>query len=145
MAGLETLVAEQFLSTKLKADATLVAALANGTNGIWTDVPDATADYPLVQIVHNASDDLWHLGRYMVWSDHIYIVRGVAQAQSFTPLKTIVRRINAVLESTNGTTSDGTVFGVARMRPFRMAETDGNLHFRYLGAFFRVFSKDTEV
>lgn len=145
MAGLETLVAEQFISAKLKADTTLVAALADGTSGIWVDVPAATAKYPLVQIVHSTSTDLWHLGRYLIWSDNVYIVRGVAQSQSFTTLKTIARRINAVLESTNGSTSDGTVFGVARMRPFRMSETDGNLHFRYLGAFFRVFSKDTEA
>lgn len=145
MAGLETLVAEQFIVTKLKADATLVAALADGANGIWTDVPAVSARYPLVQIVHNSSTDNWHLGRYLLWSDHIYIVRGVAMAQSFAPLRTIVRRLNAVLESTNGSTADGTVFGVARLRPFRMTETDGNKHYRYLGAFFRVFSKDTEV
>jgi hypothetical protein len=145
MAGLETLVAEQFITAKLKADTLLVAALADGTNGIWTDVPATTAKYPLVQIVHNTSTDLWHLGRYLVWSDHLYIVRGVAMAQSFTTLRTIVRRINAALESTDGSTADGTVFGVARLRPFRMSETDGNLHYRYLGAFFRVFSKDTEA
>lgn len=145
MAGLETLVAEQFMSARLKADATLVAALADGANGIWVDVPDATARYPLVQIVHNASDDHWHLGRYLVWTEHFYIVRGVALGQSFTALSVVARRISAVLESAEGTTANGTVFGVARLRPFRMSETDGNTHYRYLGAFFRVFSKDTEV
>lgn len=145
MAGLETLVAEQFISAALKADATLVAALADGTNGIWVDVPAATAAYPLVQIVHNTSEDHWHLGRYLVWTEHFYIVRGVALSQSFTTLKVIAQQISATLESANGTTADGTVFGVARLRPFRMSETDGNKHYRYLGAFFRVFSKDTEV
>lgn len=145
MAGLETLVAEQFMSARLKADATLVAALADGTNGIWVDVPAATAAYPLVQIVHSTSEDHWHLGRYLVWTEHFYIVRGVALSQSFTTLKVIAQQISATLESANGTTADGTVFGVARLRPFRMTETDGNKHYRYLGAFFRVFSKDTEV
>lgn len=143
MAGLETLVAEQFLSTRLRSDAALIATLADGANGVWTDIPDTTARYPLVQIVHYSSDDHWHLGRYLVWSDHVYIVRAVAQGQSFTTLKTAVQRINAVLESANGSATDGTVFGVAKLRPFRMSESDGEKHFRYLGAFFRVFSKET--
>ena len=143
MAGLETLVAEQFIANRLRSDTALTAALASGANGVWTDTPEAAASYPLVQIVHYNSDDHWHLGRYLVWTEHVYIVRGVCQGRSYTPLATIVQRINAVLESAQGAATNGTVFGVAKLRPFRMAETDGDKHYRYLGAFFRVFSKET--
>jgi hypothetical protein len=141
--SIETLVAEQFIVSKLKSDSVLVGALAQGLNGIWTDAADVSAQYPLVQVVFYSGSDLRHLGNEFVWSDLVYIIRGCCQGASFLPLKTIAQRITSNLDGANGTTSDGTVFGCVRQAPFRMSESDGERQFRYLGGTFRIFAKES--
>lgn len=140
---IETIVAEQFIATKLRGDPTLVAALANGTAGIWTDVLPPDAGYPAVQVLHYTGSDLIHMGNVHIWADLVYIVRGVVTGRSFLPLKTIAKRIDAVLSVTSGSTADGEVLGCHRENPFRMVEDDGERSFRYLGGFYRLFVKDT--
>lgn len=139
----EPLIAEQFIVGQLRGDSALVAELADGLNGVWSDAADVSAQYPLVQVVYYTGSDLRHLGNQFVWSDMVYIVRGCCKGASFVPLKTISQRIDAVLDGVQGTTTDGTVFGCVRVAPFRMSESDGERQFRYLGASFRIFAKET--
>lgn len=141
--SIETLVAEQFIASKLKADSVLVAALAQGTEGIWADTAGVNAQYPLVQVLFYTGTDLRLLGNTFIWSDLVYIVRGCCQGASFLPLKTISQRISAALDGAEGNVSDGTVFGAMRIAPFRMSESDGERQFRYLGGMFRVFAKES--
>lgn len=143
MAATETIVAEQFINARLRADAALVSYLADGADGIFADVLPVQARYPAVQIVYYDGADLVHTGNSHIWADLTYIVRGVAEGASFVPLRDIAKRISAVLDNAEGSVSGGTVFGIARTQPFRMAEADGERQFRYLGGFFRIFAKES--
>lgn len=141
--SIETLVAEQFLNARLRADTTLVSLLADGANGIYSDVLPVQAGYPAVQVVYYSGADLTHLGNAHIWSDLYYIVRGVCEGGSFVPLSEIAKRLTAALDNAEGNTSSGTVFGVVRTGPFRMAEADGERQFRHLGGYFRIFAKES--
>lgn len=140
---IETVVAEQFINARLRADAVLVAYLGDGANGIYTDVIPVKATYPAVQIVYYSGADLVHMGNAHIWSDLYYIIRGVCEGGSFLPLKEIAKRITAALDGAEGSASDGTVFGAVKTGPFRMAEADGERQYRHLGGYFRIFAKES--
>jgi hypothetical protein len=140
---IESLVAEQFINARLRADTVLVGYLADGANGIYSDVLPVSAGYPAVQIVYYSGADLTHLGNAHIWTDLYYIVRGVCEGGSFVPLKEIAKRITAALDGAEGSASDGVVFGALKTGPFRMAEADGERQYRHLGGFFRIFAKES--
>lgn len=140
---IESLVAEQFINARLRGDTALVGYLADGANGVYTDILPVQAGYPAVQVVFYSGADLTHLGNAHIWSDLYYIVRGVCEGGSFVPLKEIAKRITAALDGAEGSTSDGAVFGVVKTGPFRMTEADGERQFRHLGGYFRIFAKES--
>ena len=140
---IESLVAEQFINARLRGDTALVGYLADGANGVYTDILPVQAGYPAVQVVFYPGADLTHLGNAHIWSDLYYIVRGVCEGGSFVPLKDIAKRITAALDGAEGSTSDGVVFGAVKTGPFRMAEADGERQFRHLGGYFRIFAKES--
>lgn len=141
--SIESLVAEQFINARLRADTALVALLSDGANGIYTDIIPVKATYPAVQVVYYSGADLMHLGNTHIWSDLYYIVRGVCEGGSFVPLSDIAKRLTAALDNAQGNSTGGTVFGVVRTGPFRMAEADGERQFRHLGGYFRIFAKES--
>lgn len=137
----ETLAAEKWLYTVLAADGALAAVVSTR---IYADrIPqDVASPYPCVVFGHLSAVDLMGVGAYRIWANTLYVVRGIAEAESFLGnAKTIADRIDAVLHATSGATSEGTVWACTRESPFRMAETSaGGRNFVHLGGVYRILA-----
>jgi len=143
--SVETVVADQFILDKLTADATLIALLADGTNGLTSETIPQSTSYPLVIWTLTSAVDDEYFNNERVWTNLIFTVRGAAKQTSFGgDLQTIASRIDAVLHKSEGTTTDGRVYACVRVRPFRMIyKLADNTEIRYLGGVYRIFAQET--
>lgn len=138
---METNAAEQWLSTTLKADATLAGLVS--TRVYNTRRPSTTTPFPCVIFqLQAAGDDLLVLGGVRVWANMLYLVRGIAEQTSYEGnLASIANRIDAVLHAQSGTATAGTVWVAVRERPFQMSEIVDGRTFAHLGGLYRVYAK----
>ena len=143
--SIETVVVDQFIYDRLSADATLLAALADGANSLTAETIPQGADYPLALWTLMSALDDEYVNSDRVWTNVLVTVRGVAKQTSFGgALATIAQRIDADLHKTSGTTTDGRVFACVRVRPFRMVERlEDKTEVRHLGGVYRFFAKET--
>jgi len=134
----ETNAAEQWLSTTLKADATLAGLVS--TRVYNTRRPSATTPFPCVIFqLQAAGDDLMVLGGVRVWANMLYLVRGIAEQTSYEgDLASIANRIDAVLHAKSGTATAGTIWVAVRERPFQMSEIVDGRTFAHLGGLYRI-------
>ena len=138
----ETFTADSWLYAVLSGDATL-AGLATG--GIYAHFNPATSPtFPFVLYQLQAPGmDTRGVGPARVMTQALYLVRGVAQANSFGgSLKSIADRIDVLLQAASGTAAGGLVLSCVREQPFALPETGpGGLQYRHLGGIYRLFVK----
>ena len=134
----ETVLAETWLYATLKANTTLTALIGGSSAPrIYSAVIPQGAALPAVVFQQMSGEDLLTLNAYRVWSDLVYLVKGIAQAGGFVALDVIAAQIDTALHRTSGT-------GVAscyRERPFSYVETDeagSGQQFRHLGGIYRI-------
>lgn len=133
----ETVLAETWLYTTLKANATLTALIGGSTTPrIYSAVVPQGAALPAVVFQQMSGEDLLTLNAYRVWSDLVYLVKGIAQAGGFVALDGIAAQIDVSLHRVSGT-------GVAacyRERPFTYVEpeTADGQQYRHLGGIYRI-------
>ena len=135
---METNAAEQWLSTTLKADATLTGLVS--TRIYNTRRPSATTPFPVVIFqLQAAGDDLLVLGGVRVWAPLLYLVRGIAEQTSYEgTLASIANRIDTLLHAKSGTATAGTVWVAVRERAFQMSEIVDGRTFAHLGGLYRI-------
>lgn len=137
----ETFTADTWLYTVL-SDVTLAGY---ATGGIYAHVnPNTTPTFPFVLFQLQAPGaDVRGVGPARVMAQALYLVRGVAQANSFGgTLKSIADRIDVLLQAASGTVSGGVVVSCVREQPFALPETGpGGLQYRHLGGIYRLFVK----
>jgi len=145
--AIETVVAEQWLYATLSGDATLRGYLTDGVNGVHMDMIRQGGGFPAVLIGNLSGEDLDAIGggATRIWTDMLYVVRGVAAGSSYAgTLASISQRIDALLHYKSGTATDGTVWACRRERPFRMAEVGpGGEQYRHLGSIYRILAVET--
>jgi len=134
----ETNAAEQWLSTTLKADATLTGLVS--TRIYNTRRPSPTTPFPVVIFqLQAAGDDLLVLGGVRVWAPLLYLVRGIAEQTSYEgTLATIANRIDTLLHAQSGTATAGTIWVAVRERAFQMSEIVDGRTFAHLGGLYRI-------
>lgn len=138
--AIETVVAEQYLQAVLAGREDLVDALAEGEDGIWLDSIPREAALPAVLIGFLSGSDYTLVGDRRLYSELVYVVRGVAAGISFADLTTIAAEIDVGLHGGSGVTEDGVVVYVKRLRPFRLAESQPDGEFRHLGGVYRLYA-----
>lgn len=143
----EPVAADQWIYSTLKADATLTNLIGGGASPrIYIDqapqgLPNGVYPYVLFQM-QSAVDLMW-VGPRRVWSNMLYLVRGVHETGQYTgPLLTMSERIDAVLHATpNGTTNAyGVIWSCVSEQPFRLPETVNGRNFRHFGRIFRIYA-----
>jgi len=144
----EPVAADQWIYSTLKADTALTALIGgaanpriyneqapqNGTNG---------PTYPFVIYQMQSAVDLMWVGPRRVWSDMLYLVRGVAETSSYGgSLLTIAERIDEDLHATpNGTSNAyGVIWVCVGEQPFRLPEVEGGRNFRHFGRIYRIYA-----
>lgn len=134
----EVIAAEKWLYTALSANTTLTGIV---DTRIYADVAPATAAFPLVLYAQLSAVDLRPMGPERIFTNMLYLVRGVGETASKTAVEGIADAIEAALHAASGTTVEGVVYACVRERPFVFAETIKDRTFRHLGGVYRIYAK----
>jgi len=144
----ETTRVDAWLYELLHDDTDLLAALATqtrpGLESVVADVAPTGTVFPVVVYQHQGSVDVRTAtgsGRIMVTG--LWIVKVVGETANYGELVAAADRLDALLEESNGgpAGSDGAVFTSVRESPFRFAEDDGGVSYRYLGGTYRIWAQ----
>jgi hypothetical protein len=73
-----------------------------------------------------------------IMSNQLWVIRGIVDDVSFAVAKTIAKRIDAVLQGSNGTADGATIYACHREESFRLVEDDNGKQFRHSGGIYRV-------
>lgn len=141
----ETLVAAQWLYATLSGDATLVAALPDGTAGICQEKAPQGTRFPYVvfaMLDPGQVLDTTGPSQEVIWVDSVWLVKAVDQSSSYGTLTTVAARLAALLNKRAGTVALGEVWSCRYVRPMQLSETGpGGEQYRHLGATYRIKSK----
>lgn len=136
-AGLEAASADEFLYSTLSGDATLMAA---ATGGVWNTQAQEGTVYPLIVFQFMSGIDYAAVGALRVWTNMIYMVKAIAEADNFDALNAIVARIDALLHRTSATPTDGIVWSCTREQVIRLPDSVASRQYRQSGALWRVYA-----
>lgn len=143
--GIEPIIAERFMTTRLKGRAALMAAPVSGRiyGHAAPQAVDGEPDYPFVLFTQNSvSADMSAIGSILIYAVLEYVVRVVGRTNSWDPLLTAAAEIDAALADTDGVvTPDGTIHACTRLRPFLLPEIRNGVQFRHLGGIYRLLVK----
>lgn len=145
MHGAETVLADRWIKSTLLADPG-VAALAGIRvyEGFAPEPPDGLETvWPVVIFSHEYSPDVIGVGNVRVMVDGTWIIKAVAQTDSYDgTLARVAAAIDTALVTPAGTVAatveDGAVLNCRRVETFRMTEVEGGLQWRHLGGRYRI-------
>lgn len=100
--------------------------------------PTGTTEPYVVIQVQSPGNDLYVVGAYRLWTDPLFLVKAVAQTESWGTLTATADAIDTALHDQAGAVSGGTIFECVRERAFSMIENGGGVEYRHLGGFYRV-------
>ena len=120
--------------------ATLLASsdVTDITSDIYQDRAPASANYPFIVIQNQLTIDVMGVGTARIMTDSIYIVKSIAQSETYTPLIPLSEAIDSALHGTTGSLSGGSVFACVREESFRFSETEDGDHFKHLGGTYKL-------
>lgn len=133
--GAEVVLGYDFIAATLLADADVIAIIGDR---VYQDVAPASAIYPFIVIQNQLSDDMLGVGSVRIYTDTIFIVKAVAQVDTYDPLRPLAKAIDVALNGVTGSVLDGTVFACIREESFRLAETEEGVHHKNLGGSYRL-------
>jgi hypothetical protein len=133
--GAETIVSDEWLDAFLKSDVDITAIVLNH---IYDGLADLDAPYP--HVVYSTQDerDIRGVSASRIMVDVLYQVRGVAQVDSYSPLKPLANAIDKRLNGARAQTVDGYVFECVRESPYRLTEQHQGYQIRHVGGLYRV-------
>lgn len=141
--GIEHEVAAAWIEDTLKASTTLTDLI--GADGVWESVGPDDQPYPFVTYSMQDASDLVVVGLVRVWTDTLWLVRGVTKAERpTTKLKQVAAAIDEALITPVGgvvTEPSGRTLMCTRERPHRMRSTEQSVAFQYLGGIYRIYSQ----
>jgi hypothetical protein len=147
----ESIAADQWIYSLLKADSLLTAQIGGATAPrIYIDqapqgLPNGIFPYVLLQM-QSAVDLMW-VGPRRVWSDMLYLVRGVHETTQYSgTLATIDERIDALLHAKPdpggpaAANAYGIIWACTGERLFRLPEVQNGRNFRHFGRIYRIYA-----
>lgn len=136
---IESVRIEQWLTATLMGDATLAAAVGTRCYGY---LAPQKATYPLLLFNLMDGDDVMGVGTARVMFTGLYQIKAVGQGPSFTAIKAIADRIDAVLHGATGSVVDGAILACTRERPIAYVEVSGETQYRHLGGLYRIIAQE---
>lgn len=134
---METITVDTWLTSVLKADTTLMALVPN----VYS-FPGTNLTYPSVVFQEQSVVDVRGVGPSRIMIDGLWLVRGIVETTTFLGLsESIANRIDFLLQAKKGTIPSGSIWGCARVRPFRLVETVLSRQYRHLGGIYRIYAK----
>lgn len=139
--GAEQALVDQWVEGQLLAAAADFDAIEPGlSQRIYLDSAPFDALYPFV--IYQCSSpprDVRGVGVSRVLVDTLYIVKAVAQVQTYVPLAPIASVIDAAMTSPAGSSLlGGAVFASVRDDQFAMVEIDSGTQYRHFGGQYRI-------
>jgi len=132
--GAEVVLGYDWLQATLLAD--------SGVNAITTDIfqdrAPSTAAYPFIVIQNQLATDVMGVGTARIITDTSFIVKSIAQSETYTSLIPLSEAIDLALHGTTGSLSGGSVFACVREESFRFSETEDGDHFKHLGGVYKL-------
>lgn len=139
---------DAWIVAKLQADTTVGGLFYNGdtvganarVSGLWSERIPPEEQLPAVRFSDLSPRDVGGVNRRILITG-LYLVAGVARTADYGDLVKVSDRIDALLERASGLALDGvTVQSCVRESVFRIAEDDGDVHYRHLGGLYRILA-----
>lgn len=141
--GAETLVIDDWMRLAIGTSSTPVLALSSvGVTGVYDRLAPANAIYPFVVWQSQSIRDVGGVGPGRWMLEAIYIIKAIAEVNSFEPLKPIVQAIDTIVEGvTEFPFAGGYVNGTQRIEPFQLVEFDDGHEVRHFGGQYRIYAQ----
>lgn len=131
-----------WLSSVLRADSSLVTLLG-GSKVYHDEAPQGTAP-PYIVLANMSDVPIKVLGNVEVWSEDVFLVKGIDRSTSQATLEGVMNRADAVLNGSSGTVTNGTVFFCASEDAVKYIEHEpGGPVYQHLGRRWRIQAKAT--
>lgn len=137
--GSEGLVASQWINEALAADDVLMAA---APGGFWDGPAYEATEYPIIRAGVQSPGVVLRTGAGIaeVWSNMLWLIRGITEGSSYESLDTIAQRIHADLHGVTGlAVTGGMIQACVREESFQQESINGGRQFRSLGGIYRIY------
>lgn len=139
--GAEQVMVSEWVRAQLLLKTAELEAIDTGLSSrIYEDFAPKGAKYPF--IIYQCQDpprDVRGVGVSRVMVDTLYVVKAVAQVDSYAPLGGIAAVIDSALtSSTGGAVMDGNVFTSIRDEQFALVEVESGTQYRHFGGVFKI-------
>lgn len=141
--GAEEALIDDWVMGKLKANLAFDAIAAGLSTRVFNRYAPPGTDYPFI-IFQAASPvrDVRGVGVVRVMVDTLYIVKAVAQVESYTPLIPVAREIDRAMTSASpNAVADGFVLASVREEQFSLVEVDGGKQYRHFGGQYKIHAQ----
>ena len=143
--GIETVdIIDPWLWSTLSTDATLLGMLpgTDKTKSIISTLAVGGVPAPYVAFFCSSPHDILAVGGERVDVEALYTVKAVGEGASWNTVKTIARRIDALLHKKDLDTPNGHISS-RRDLVIQYAEVDAGTQFRHLGGVYRIRAYST--
>jgi hypothetical protein len=141
-AGAEQALVTAWVQERVQSVADDLELISPGlSDRVFEDfAPQGFAVYPFIIVqCQSPPRDVRGVGVSRVMVDTLYIVKAVAQVDSYAPLAPIASVIERALTSpTGGPVADGEVFTSVREEQFAMVEIEAGKQYRHFGGLFKI-------
>lgn len=124
---------------KLANDATLADLV---DDRIYDGIAPEGAAFPYVVYSFQAGADTVVVGAARVLNSGLYLVKAVAETQSYSGPAEIADRIDDLLQAASGAADDGLILGANREQPIMYVEVVDTIQFRHVGGLYRIFTQE---
>jgi hypothetical protein len=108
---------------------------------VWSDVAPQGVPFPYIITQSQSAVDVIAIGPIRVMANTIYLVKGIAQGQYYSPaLVSIANRIDSLLQAqkADSVSGGGRIVSCVRQRPFRLTEATNGVQYRQLGGIYDI-------
>jgi hypothetical protein len=133
--GAEIIVSDLWIDQTLKGDPFLTGL----ATGVYDRLAPPNALYPFVVWQSQTISDTRGNGSARILVDATYIVRGIAQVDSYDPLVPLAAAIDAAMNGMAAETMNGFVLGCTREETYSMVEQNDGNQIRHLGGSYRLW------
>lgn len=142
--GAESVLCDDWIVQQLATVATDLNALYAGlASRIYVDVaPDDVAWPVIVFQCQTPPRDIRGVGVSRVMVDTLYVVKAIAQSDTYAPLRDVARVIDAAMtQAAPSAINDGLVLSSIRQNEFRLATQEKGSQYRHLGGEFQMYAQ----
>lgn len=141
--GAEQAMTDKWVDDRLKAWTAFNTISAGLTTRIYSHYAPADATYPFIiwQVAIPARDVLG-VGPFRVMVDTLYIVKAVAQVDTYAPLAPVATQIDLAMTSPSvSAVVDGFVLMSVRDEQFSLVEVEAGKQYRHLGGQYKILAQ----